>query len=127
MSKSTTYNIDVQVKTTYLEGQSAPSEGRYVFTYSIRIHNLGTVGAKLLTRHWIITDANGTVEEVHGPGVIGEQPRLAAGGSYEYSSGVILKTPIGSMQGSYQMLADDGTAFDASIPIFTLAVPRVLH
>lgn len=127
MSETTTYNIDVQVNSTYLAGQSDALTNRYVFSYTVRLRNTGTVPAKLLTRHWIITDANGEVEEVHGPGVIGEHPHLAPGEEYQYSSGVILKTPLGSMQGSYQMLADDGHAFDAPIAIFTLAVPQVLH
>lgn len=127
MTSTTPYNIQIQVKTSYLAGQSDPSEGRFVFTYQIRIINAGTVGAQLLTRHWIITDADGKVEEVHGSGVIGEQPHLLPGQSHEYSSGVILQTPLGSMRGSYQMLTDDGHTFDAEIPIFTLAVPGLLQ
>ena len=107
--------------------QSQPAQGRYAFAYTITIRNDGAVPAKLLTRHWVITHGNGKVEEVRGPGVVGEHPHLAPGEAFEYTSGAVLDTPVGTMQGSYQMLADDGTAFDAPIPRFTLSVPRTLH
>jgi len=124
---SAKYNIRVQVETTYLEHQSEPSEHRYVFAYTITIRNDGAVPAKLLTRHWIITDANGQIQEVHGEGVVGEQPHLAPGQGFRYSSAAALETPVGSMQGSYQMIADDGAHFDAPIPAFRLAIPGMLH
>ncbi len=119
--------IRVTVQTQYLAGQSAPEQNRYAFAYTITIENLGEVAAKLLTRHWIITDANGGVQEVRGEGVVGEQPYLRPGEGFRYTSGAVITTPVGSMQGSYQMLADDGAEFDAPIPVFTLAVPRTLH
>ncbi|HTT06165.1 MAG TPA: Co2+/Mg2+ efflux protein ApaG [Steroidobacteraceae bacterium] len=121
------YNIRVEVETTYLEHQSEPSEHRYVFAYTITIRNEGAVPAKLLTRHWIITDANGQVEEVKGPGVVGEQPHLQPGQGFRYSSAASLETPVGTMQGSYQMIADDGAQFDAPIAAFRLAIPGMLH
>jgi len=121
------HNIQVDVQTFYVEEQSDPVDERYVFAYTITILNQGTVSARLLTRHWIITDSNGHIEEVRGDGVVGEQPYLRPGEGFRYTSGAILKTPVGSMQGSYQMIADDGSAFDADIPVFTLAIPRTLH
>jgi len=121
------YKISVQVETAYLEHQSEPGEHRYVFAYTITIRNEGEVAAKLLTRHWIITDANGQVQEVHGDGVVGEQPHLHPGQGFRYSSAAALETPVGSMQGSYQMIADDGAQFDAPIPAFRLAIPGMLH
>jgi ApaG protein len=121
------YNIRVEVETSYLEHQSAPHEHRYVFSYTITIRNEGEVPAKLLTRHWVITDANGQVQEVRGEGVVGEQPHLQPGQGFRYSSAASLQTPVGSMQGSYQMLADDGAHFDAPIPVFRLAIPGMLH
>ncbi len=121
------HHIDVSVKSAYVEAQSAPESDRYVFAYTVRITNHGSVPARLLTRHWIITDANNKVQEVRGPGVVGEQPYLPPGKSFEYSSGAILETPFGSMRGSYQMIADDGVEFDAEIPAFVLTVPRTLH
>ncbi|MEE4377605.1 MAG: Co2+/Mg2+ efflux protein ApaG [Candidatus Competibacteraceae bacterium] len=121
------HDIQVDVQTFYVEEQSDPIEERYVFAYTITIRNQGTVSARLLTRHWIITDSNGHIEEVRGDGVVGEQPYLRPGEGFRYTSGAVLKTPVGSMQGSYQMVADDGSAFDADIPIFTLAIPRTLH
>jgi len=123
----TRYNTQVEVETRYLPDQSDPAQNRYVFAYTITIINQGTVAAKLLTRHWIITDAEGKVQEVLGEGVVGEQPYLKPGDGFRYTSGTILETPIGSMQGSYQMIADDGTEFDAEIPAFNLAVPNTLH
>jgi ApaG protein len=122
-----TYNIRVVAQSFYIEAQSAPEQNRYVFAYMITIQNEGSIPAKLLTRHWIITDSNGKVEEVRGDGVVGEQPYLRPGEGFQYTSGTVIETPVGSMRGSYQMLADDGVAFDAAIPAFTLAIPRTLH
>lgn len=127
MTESSKYRIDVSVKTAYLADQSAPEMQRYVFAYIITIANIGTVPARLLTRHWIITDANNKVQEVRGEGVVGQQPYLEPGMRFEYTSGAILETPVGTMHGSYQMVADDGAAFDAPIPQFTLSMPRTLH
>ena len=121
------YDITVEPQARYLEDQSDEAAHRYVFAYTITIRNTGTEPAQLVSRHWIITDANGQVQEVRGLGVIGEQPRLAPGERYEYTSGTAIATPVGTMRGSYQMVADDGTRFDAAIPEFTLSVPRVLH
>lgn len=121
------YRIDVSVQSTYIAAQSMPGAGRYVFAYTVTITNAGTQSAKLLTRHWVITDANNKVQEVRGEGVVGEQPHLSPGARYEYTSGTILETPVGSMHGSYQMVADDGVAFDAAIPVFTLATPGALN
>ncbi|HEC12359.1 MAG TPA: Co2+/Mg2+ efflux protein ApaG [Acidiferrobacteraceae bacterium] len=121
------YRINVQVKTAYVESQSEPDSNRYVFAYTITITNAGSVSAQLITRHWVITDANNRVQEVRGEGVVGEQPKLEPGMSFEYTSGAVLETPVGSMQGSYQLRAEDGTEFDASISAFTLATPRTLH
>jgi len=121
------HHIDIKVKTNYIDGQSEPDERRYVFSYTITITNDGAVPAKLLTRHWVITDGNEKVQEVRGVGVVGEQPHLSPGSSFEYTSGAVLETPFGTMQGSYQMLADDGTTFDAEIPAFLLTTPRQLH
>lgn len=119
--------IKIDVETNYLEEQSSPEDERFVFAYNVTIHNTGDVATKLMTRHWIITDANGHVQEVHGEGVVGEKPYLRPGESFEYTSGTVLETPVGSMQGSYQMVTDDGQAFDAEIPAFTLALPHTLH
>lgn len=127
MAESSKYRIDVSVKTAYLADQSAPEMQRYVFAYTITIANIGTVPARLLTRHWIITDANNKVQEVRGEGVVGQQPYLEPGMRFEYTSGAILETPVGTMHGSYQLVADDGAAFDAPIPQFTLSMPRTLH
>ncbi len=120
-------NIDVGVVTQYIEDQSSPEENRFVFSYTITIRNTGSLAAKLLTRHWIINDANGNVQEVHGEGVVGEQPYLRPDESFEYTSGTVIETPVGSMEGSYQMITDDGFAFDANIPVFTLSLPNALH
>ena len=121
------HRISVEVETTYLEDQSAPQSQRFVFGYTITIRNDGEVPAKLLTRHWIITDADGRQEEVRGEGVVGEQPRLKPGQGFRYSSGAVLQTPVGAMQGSYQMIGDDGLHFEAPIAPFRLAMPGMLH
>jgi len=121
------YNVEVSVETDYLENQSDPQNDHYVFAYTITIVNAGEVPAQLLTRHWIIRDANDKVEEVRGEGVIGEQPHLEPGKGFTYTSGTMIATPVGTMGGSYQMIADDGTRFDAEIPDFTLSMPRTLH
>jgi ApaG protein len=120
-------DISIEVATDYVVDQSEPDIGRYVFAYTITISNRGDVAAKLLSRHWIITDANGKVQEVSGDGVVGEQPHLNPGEKFRYSSGAILETPVGAMQGSYRMATDNGISFEAPIPPFTLAVPGVLH
>ena len=122
-----TYCIEVEVETQYIEEQSLPTQDHYVFAYTITIYNSGRVPAQLLNRHWIITDANNKVQEVKGEGVVGEQPHLKPGEQYRYTSGTMLETPVGTMRGSYQMLADDGVEFDAEIPPFTLSMPRILH
>jgi ApaG protein len=119
--------IRVSVETSYLPEQSDPGGERYVFSYTITIQNDGSEPAKLLRRHWIITDANGKVQEVRGDGVVGEQPHLAPGQGFRYSSGAILETPVGTMQGSYQMVTDEGDNFDAPIAPFRLAMPGILH
>ena len=120
-------DIDVQVATSYVDEQSRPDADRYVFSYTITIANNGDEPATLKSRHWIITDANGKVQEVTGDGVVGEQPHLNPGERYRYSSGAVLETPVGAMQGLYHMETDEGRRFDAPIPPFTLAVPGLLH
>jgi ApaG protein len=125
--KKINYSIKVAAQAFYLEEQSDPAHDRYVFAYTVLIQNQGNVAARLLSRHWIITDANSKVEEVRGEGVVGEQPYLHPGEGFQYTSGTILDTSVGSMQGSYQMLADDGVTFDAEIPPFVLSIPRTLH
>jgi len=127
MTINQNHNIEVDVETAYLEEQSSPGMNRYVFSYTITIRNEGKISAKLLTRHWIINDANGNVQEVHGEGVVGEQPYLKPGESFQYTSGTVIETPVGSMEGSYQMLGEDGTPFNADIPAFTLSLPNTLH
>ena len=119
--------IDVDVRSRFLPEQSLPEDGRFVFAYTIRIRNTGSVPARLISRHWLITDGNGKVVEVRGEGVVGEQPWLRPGEDFEYTSGAVLETGSGSMRGSYQMLADDGTRFEADIAPFTLSIPRTLH
>jgi ApaG protein len=121
------YEFSVQVVPRYLAEQSDPDEGRYLFAYTVTIRNTGEVAAQLLSRHWIITDADGDIEEVRGPGVVGEQPVLQPGQAFQYTSGCPLGTPVGSMHGTYQCLAEDGTAFEAPIPEFVLSAPRSLH
>ena len=119
--------FDIDVATRYLDEQSEPEQDRYVFAYTVRIRNAGKVPARLLGRHWVITDANGNVREVTGEGVVGERPWLRPGEDFSYTSGAVLETHLGTMHGSYEMIADDGTRFDAPIPAFTLSVPRTLH
>jgi ApaG protein len=121
------YDVTVSAATRYLADQSDEGAGRYVFAYTITIRNAGRVAAQLVSRHWVITDAQGLVQEVRGMGVVGAQPRLKPGESFEYTSGTSIATPVGTMRGEYQMVAEDGTRFDAPIPEFTLSVPRVLH
>ena len=124
---SAPHKIRIEVETSYLGEQSDPHEQRYVFAYTITIRNEGGLPATLLTRHWIITDANGGVKEVRGDGVVGEQPRLEPGQGFRYSSGAVLETPVGTMQGTYQMIDGEGQHFDAPIAPFRLAMPGILH
>ena len=121
------YNTQVDVETNYVEEQSDPNVNRFVFSYTITIRNEGQVPAKLLARHWVITDADGKVQEVQGDGVVGEQPHLKPGDGFRYTSGAILETPVGSMYGTYQMIADDGNEFVADIQPFTLSMPNTIH
>lgn len=121
------YNVKVKTRTAFVPEQSDIDGGRYVFAYTITITNSGSMSAQLISRHWIITDASNQVQEVRGMGVIGEQPFLRPNESFEYTSGTAIATPVGTMRGSYQMLAEDGTQFDAEIPEFTLSMPRILH
>jgi ApaG protein len=127
VSDANPYLITVAVHTRFVAEQSQPDAGRYVFAYTIHIANAGTIPARLISRHWIITDANGKVEEVRGDGVVGEQPWLRPGEDFRYTSGAVLETAVGTMRGSYHMVADDGRHFDASIPQFTLSIPRTVH
>ena len=127
MAESKRYEVTVEPKVRFLADQSDPAKNKYVFTYTITITNTGDVAAQLLSRHWIITDADHKVQEVKGLGVVGQQPVLKPGESFEYTSGTSIPTAVGTMQGSYQMMATDGKAFDAPIPLFTLSVPRTLH
>ncbi|WP_339525650.1 Co2+/Mg2+ efflux protein ApaG [Pseudomonas sp. EA_35y_Pfl2_R111] len=121
------YNIDVSVVTRYLPEQSQPEQDRFAFAYTVTVSNNGELPAKLLSRHWVITDGDGRVQEVRGAGVVGQQPLIEAGASHTYSSGTVMTTRVGIMQGSYQMLAEDGKRFDALIAPFRLAVPGSLH
>ena len=127
MNDEVNYDIRVSVSTQYIEAESNAEASRFVFAYTITITNQGDIPAKLLSRHWIITDANNRVQEVKGKGVIGEQPYLKPGQSFQYTSGTMLETPVGSMQGTYQMIADDDHHFDAIIEPFSLALPRMLN
>ena len=124
---SATNKISVEVETSYVDEQSDPSERRYVFSYTITIRNEGALPARLLNRHWIITDANGKVQEVWGEGVVGEQPHLKPGQGFRYSSGAVLETPVGAMQGSYEMIDDEGQRFDAPVRPFRLAMPGIVQ
>jgi ApaG protein len=126
-ARASRHEIDIRVATRFLDDQSAPRDNRFVFAYTITLHNRGAMPARLLSRHWIITDANGKVQEVRGDGVVGEQPWMRPGDQFQYTSGAVLETSVGTMRGSYQMLADDGTHFDAPIAEFTLSIPRTLH
>jgi len=119
--------IDVSAVSAYLVDQSSPETGEFAFAYTITITNKGEQGARLLSRHWIITDGNSEIQEVKGDGVVGEQPMLSPGASFEYTSGTLMPTPMGTMRGSYQMLAEDGTMFDANIPQFSLVAEKTLH
>lgn len=127
MNTKKAHDIAVSVESHFIDEQSKPQDNRFVFAYTITIQNRGSVSARLISRHWIITDANGDVREVRGDGVVGEQPSLRPGEGYEYTSGAVLETAVGTMHGSYQMLAEDGTHFDATIPSFVLSIPRTLH
>lgn len=127
MNTSQRYNIKVSVRSAYLDEQSDPQDNRYVFAYTVTIENEGELPAKLVSRHWVITDSDNRIQEVRGEGVVGEQPHLSPGERFEYTSGTVIGTPVGTMAGSYQMVADDGTSFDAEIPRFTLSIPRTLH
>jgi len=127
MADEKRYEITVEPRSAFLPDQSDPAKNQYVFAYTITISNTGNVPAQLISRHWIITDANGKVLEVKGLGVVGQQPLLKPGESFEYTSGTHIETPVGTMHGTYQMIAEDGQQFDAPIPSFTLSVPRVLH
>ena len=121
------YRIEVRPMPQFIPEQSDPENDRYIFAYTITIKNVGKVAAQLVSRHWIITDAHNAVQEVRGLGVVGQQPLLQPGESFEYTSGSSLTTPIGTMKGTYQMVAEDGTHFEAEIPEFVLASPRALH
>ena len=121
------FRIHIHIETAYLEAQSEPEEQRFVFSYTITIRNEGTQAAQLVSRQWLITDSNGKTQEVRGKGVVGEQPHLRPGQSFRYSSGAIIETPVGTMQGSNQMRSDEGLTFDAPIPAFRLAMPGIVH
>ena len=127
MNDKKKYDIEVRSTPEFIADQSDVENDHFVFAYTMTIRNTGTVPAQLIARHWIITDAEDKVQEVRGLGVVGHQPLLQPGESFEYTSGCALPTPVGTMRGSYQMIAEDGTHFDAEIPEFTLAIPRVLH
>lgn len=120
-------DIDVKVKVVYIDEQSDPETDRYVFSYTITIQNNGPQAVKLLSRHWIITDADNNTQEVRGDGVVGEQPQIKPGEGFQYTSGTVLDTPVGSMRGSYLMQSESGEHFDAKIPMFTLSVPMILN
>lgn len=121
------YAFSVSVETAYLQDQSNPDDNKYAFAYTVTIRNIGSIAAQLISRHWIITDANNHVQEVKGLGVIGAQPLLQPNQQFEYTSGTLLATPVGSMRGTYKIVAEDGTMFDAVIEPFTLAVPKMLN
>ncbi|CAB1275983.1 Co2+/Mg2+ efflux protein ApaG [Candidatus Nitrosacidococcus tergens] len=121
------YKVAVTAETFFVEEQSDPTDSRYIFAYTIKIRNLNTVAVTLLTRHWVITNGEGQIQEIHGQGVVGKQPYLKPGGEFCYTSGAMLETPVGTMQGSYCMVTEDGVAFEANIGIFSLAVPGCIH
>ena len=121
------HDIHIAVETQFIPDQSTPENNRYVFAYTITISNLGQKAAQLLTRHWVITDGNGKVQEVRGDGVIGQQPHVQPGRGFRYTSGAVLDTPVGTMEGQYHMIADDGARFDVAIPRFALHMPHSLH
>src|SRR5450759_2986470 len=127
MDEPKKYDVSVSTATKYLADQSDETQSRFVFSYTVTLRHSGTIPAQLISRHWIITEARNQVQEVRGLGVVGAQPLLKPGENFEYTSGTALATPVGTMRGSYQMVAEDGTQFDAAIPEFTLSVPRVLH
>ena len=127
MEKNEPHGIDIQTRVSFLPEQSDESGNRFVFSYTITITNTGNAPARLISRHWIITDAHNHVQEVRGQGVVGEQPLLKPNQSFEYTSGTVLTTQVGTMRGSYHMQADDGSEFEVEIPQFVLSVPRVLH
>lgn len=127
MTPQADYALEISIATQFLDEQSDPAQERYAFAYTISIRNRGRLPAQLLDRHWIITDANGKVEEVRGDGVVGEQPRLEPGEEFTYTSGAVIPTAVGTMQGSYGMAGDDGIRFEAPVPAFTLSIPRTLH
>ena len=127
MARENEYAVEVSAATQYLAEQSDEAAGRFVFAYTITLRNTGSVAAQLISRHWVITDAQGLVQEVRGLGVVGAQPLLQPGETFEYTSGASIATSVGTMKGAYQMVAADGTRFEAAIPEFTLSVPRVLH
>lgn len=127
MERSSPRCIRVDVEPAYLAHESSPDERRYLFSYTVTIHNLGTQSARLLRRRWVIIDANGERREVHGDGVVGEQPLIEPGSHFRYTSGALINTPFGSMEGAYEMLGEDGSCFEAPIPAFTLAIPGTLH
>jgi ApaG protein len=127
MSETKKYDIKVTAQSFFLPDQSDEENDQYVFAYTIRIENTGQVPAQVISRHWIITDADNQVQEVRGMGVVGEQPILKPGQHFEYTSGSSINTIVGTMRGTYQMVAEDGTKFDAVVLEFPLSVPRVLH
>lgn len=127
MSTHKRYEFAVSVETAFIAEQSDEAQNRYVFSYTITIRNVGSIAAQLISRHWIIRDANDHVQEVRGLGVVGEQPFLRPGEQFQYTSGCVLATPVGTMEGSYQLVAEDGTQFDSAIAPFSLNMPRVLH
>lgn len=127
MADSRKYHITVTAVANFVPEQSDEVTGRYVFAYTITITNTGTMAAQLISRHWIITDANHSSQEVRGLGVVGEQPLLKPGERFEYTSGTSIGTPVGTMKGAYQLVAEDGEQFDAEVPEFLLSMPRVLH
>ena len=124
---SNPYEIDIEVETSYMADHSEPEKDRYVFAYTITLVNRGSISAKLLSRRWIITDADNRIEEVEGEGVVGEQPTLKPGEGFRYTSGTVVETPVATMHGTYKMLAEDGNTFDTDIPQFVLSAPLILH